>query len=165
MNYCDLLFNIDKIIENNQLPSYIFTNVNIQSDLSIEKPSYDFTSLDLPKPRLIRRKDLPKINYNLIEQDSKELIHKLVENQHYYLAFLISMYLKQNSVFSSIDFQNLAYSILEKEYNYWLKKNLNFLALHALQDQIEFYPKPNNRKIMKEISKLREKMGIKPRNL
>ncbi len=160
-----LLYNIDSIIERNQLPSYLFANINVQSDLSIEKPSYDSTTIDLLKPRLIKRRDLPRISHNLIEQNSKELVYKLMENEHYYLAFLISMYLKQISKLNSREFQRLAYNVLENEYRYWLNENMNFLALHALQDQIKFCPKTYDQKKVKEISKLRKKMGIIPRIL
>jgi molybdopterin-guanine dinucleotide biosynthesis protein A len=160
-----LLYNIDSIIETNQLPSYIFANINVQSDLSVEKPPYDSTSINLPKPRLIIRKDLPKINLNLIKKDFQELIHELVENEHYYFSFLLFLYLKQNSKLSSREFQSLAYNVLESEYRYWLNENMDFLALHALQDQIEFCSISNNQKKLKEISKLKKKMGIKSRIL
>ncbi len=160
-----LLYNIDNIIKTNQLPSYIFTNINVQSDLSIEKPSYDSAAIDLPEPRLIIRKDLPKINLSLIEEDFQELVHKLVENEHYYFSFLLFLYLKQNSKLNSREFQRLAYDVLESEYRYWLDENMNFLALHALQDQIEFCSRPTDQEKLKEISKLKKKMGIIPRIL
>ena len=159
------LYCIDRIVEINQLPSEIFANINIQSDLSIEKPFYDSATLELPKPRLIRRKDLPKLDFDLLEQGFKEQIHELIENEHYYLAVLLSMYAKQNSIFNLEDFQNLACIALENEYKYWLKNDMAFLALHALQDQIIFCTQLDNRGKLKEILKLKEKMKIKSRNL
>lgn len=159
------LYNINSIIEINQLPSQIFANINIQSDLSIEKPLYDSTTLSLPKPKLIKRKDLRQIDFDLLVQDSKEQIHKLMENEHYYLAALLSMYAKQSSIFSLEDFQNLVCIALENEYKYWLEQDMAFLALHALQDQIIFCSQLENKGKIKEILKLKEKMRIKSRNL
>jgi len=159
------LYSIDSIVEINQLPTQIFANINVQSDLSIEKPLYHSTTVNLPKPRLIRRKDLPQIDFNLLEKGSKELIHKLIGNEHYYLAALLSMYAKQNSILSLEDFQSLACIALENEYKYWLKNDIAFLALHALQDQIIFCSQLKNRGKLKEILKLKKKLKIKSRNL
>jgi len=160
------LYNIEQILEVNKLSPSVFNNINIQSGsnsvIDIFKES---RSIIIPAPKEIKRSDLSNLKFPSESLDYVNFIYEIIERKQFYASFLWSRYYLQNKMISSEDYQNLGNVSLKRESQFWLDNNLPFLALHALQDIIQYLPEEKNVKILKEISSLRKKLGIESRKV
>jgi hypothetical protein len=60
---------------------------------------------------------------------------------------------------------NIGKRCLRGEYDYWLDNNVPFLALHALQDLVYFFPEEKNPEVSKELDRLKTKIKIKSKKM
>ncbi len=155
------IYDATSILEENDLPSYIFDNINLQEDLtSIGRRAYNIEDIRVPAPMKIKR------NRISIPDSSKELndfLWNLIESKYFYLAFLWSQYFRGK--LSENDFREIGVACLREESIYWLDNNMPFLALHALQDLVNFYPEKETKEINQKITKLKTKINIKSKSV
>ena len=160
------LYDIKQILEVNQLSPRVFSNINIQSDSNLVKDTrHESKSTIMPIPREIRRFDLNKLNFPPESPDNVNFIYEIIEKKQFYAAFLWSRYCFQKNMISSEDYQNFGKISLKQESQLWLDEDLLFLAIHALQDLIQYFPEEKDVKVVKEISFLRKKLSIEPRKV
>ena len=155
------IYNITSILEENNLPSYIFDNINIQEDYtSVRKRTYDIENIQIPDPIKIKRNKIPILDSST---DINDFLWNLIEEKYFYLAFLWSRYFRRK--LSEHDFREIEIACLRRESVYWLDSNMPFLALHALQDLVNFYPEEETVKTSKKITELKTKIRIKSKKV
>ena len=160
------LYNIDQLLEENQISSNVFSNLNIQSASNSERDTHQKNnSIIMPAPKEIKRFDLNDLNHKHDYSDYYDFISNIIEKNQFYAAFLWSRFCFQRNIISSEEYKNLGKLSLESESQLWLDEDLLFLALHAFQDLIKYFPEEKNETITNEISLLRKKMGIEPRKV
>ena len=160
------LYNIEQILEMNQMSPNVFSNINIQSDYNFVTDIYDKNeSLIMPEAREVRRTKLSKLSISPETSDCVGFINSIIDEKQFYAAFLWSRYCFQNNIISSEEYQNLGKTALKEESKLWLGEGLLFLTLHALQDLVQYFPEEREREIENEISFLRKKLGIEPRKI
>jgi len=157
------IYNATSILKENNLPSYIFDNINVQGDFTKTKEiTYDVNELKIPEPVEIKRNESfsPGNSTNV-----KDFLKELMENDNFYLAFLWSQYFIMKSHNSVKELTSIGKLCLNKEYLYWLNNGMPFLALHSLQDLVYFFPEEENKRITKEIDKLKIQIKFKSKKM
>jgi len=155
------LYNVSKIIEENNLPNYIFENINIQEDLKkIRQDDFDLKEIKISEPKIISREKPMKFDFSNDETDFFEFIQKLISKSNFYSAFLWTEFCHSCSLISKEVFLDLGKRALKEEHEYWTNENLPFLALHSLQDLVIIFPEENNGKNKKKIAELQVQLNI-----
>ncbi|NPD89029.1 MAG: NTP transferase domain-containing protein [Asgard group archaeon] len=157
------VYNATSILEKNNLPSYIFDNINVQDDFTkTRKTTYNIGEIHIPSPKKIKRSkySVPDSSTNV-----NDFLENLIENDNFYLAFLWSQYFIKRLSEPVRGISSIGKECLRKEYNYWLNNNMPFLALHALQDLVHFFPEEENKATIQEIIKLKTKIKVKSRKM
>ncbi|MHA1668109.1 MAG: molybdenum cofactor guanylyltransferase [Candidatus Heimdallarchaeaceae archaeon] len=154
-------YNVEKILKENNLPFYIFDNINVQENISLRsKKPLGLDELILPSPEIINRPIPRSLNTPFRENDILGFLETLNNQKNHYLAFLWSILFYKKSLVNQEDFSHIRKSLLKEEYRFWLNKNTPFLAYHALQDLISLFPEEKNSDILLEISQLRNSLNI-----
>lgn len=157
------VYNATSILEKNNLPSYIFDNINIQDDFTeLKETAYDIGEIQIPSPKEIEgsRFSVPDSS-----TDINDFLENLMDNCNFYLAFLWSQCFIKSISESVKGIGDIGKECLKKEYNYWLGNNMPFLALHALQDLVHFFPEEENKTTIQEIIELKTKIKMKSRKM
>ncbi|MHA1952574.1 MAG: NTP transferase domain-containing protein [Candidatus Heimdallarchaeaceae archaeon] len=157
------VYNATSILEKNNLPSYIFDNINIQDDFTeLKETAYDIGKIQIPSPKEIERSGFSVSDSST---NISDFLGNLLENNNFYLAFLWSQHFIKSLSKSVEELGDLGKECLRKEHNYWLNNNMPFLALHALQDLVHFFPEEETKATIQEILKLKTKIKIKSRKM
>ncbi|MCG3222751.1 MAG: NTP transferase domain-containing protein [Candidatus Heimdallarchaeota archaeon] len=157
------VYNATSILAKNNLPSYIFDNINIQDDFTKSRETeYDIGEIQIPSPNEIRRSSFSIPDSST---DANDFLGDLIKNNNFYLAFLWSQCFIKSISESAKGIGDIGKECLRKEYNYWLNNKMPFLALHALQDLVHFFPEEENKPTIQKIIELRTKIKIKSRKM
>ena len=157
------VYNATSILEKNNIPNYIFDNINVQDDFTKTRDmKYKIEEIQIPSPEEIKKKGFT------VPDSSTEIddfLGDLMENDNFYLTFLWSQYYIRKLPKPVKEIGDIGKECLRKEYSYWLNNKMFFLALHALQDLIHFFPEEENKETSQEIIKLKAKIKVKSRKM
>ncbi len=157
---------IDDLLKKNDLSADIFTNINVQGNLTREITELDdLSNICIPSPENIEKQSELILNDINDYEDVLDVANELMEKEHFYAAYLLSLSSLKKKKLDSEVFKQIGKEALLKEREYWKVKNLPFLELHALQDLITIFPEEQTRDNMSSVIKLKEKMKIKSRRL
>lgn len=160
------VYSISEILGRNSLSSKIFAHINIQSDIENERIEYsNSTAANIPDSVLIEREQ-PNFTFDDIRYNEEdEIVETLVEIENYYSAFLSSFYFWKQKKISIEKYKAFGIKSLKKEYEFWIKNEMPFLALHSLDDLVRYFPGERKPGIKAKIKHLRKKMKIEPRRI
>ena len=123
------------------------------------------SNFDLHSPRKIVKRQNTIANILEFDNTIPDIATSLIENQHYYASFLLTLSaLNQKKIDSNL-LKKLGKNALAMEREYWIENNIPFLELHVLQDLVSNFPEEQTKKNMSSMLKLKERMKIKPRRV
>jgi len=160
------VYSINEILDRNNLSSKIFANINIQPDIENERIEYsNSAAVNIPDSVIIERKQ-PNFTFDdTIYNKEDGIVETLIEIENYYSAFLSSFYFRKQKKISIGKYKALGIESLKKEYKFWIKNEMPFLALHSLDDLVKYFPGERKPSVNAKIKNLRKKMKIVPRRI
>lgn len=157
------LYEIQAILEKNQLDKEIFVNINTLEDLQRYSSSETVETVTfMPQPIEIKRGDA---QLNKIDKYDEDLSLALIEKQQYYAAFLVALLQKEQKIINTTTFSEIGIKSLIAESLYWEEKGLLFLAYHSLLDLAQYFPAEVNQAIEYKILNLRKQLTIKSKKV
>ncbi|MCE7737739.1 MAG: NTP transferase domain-containing protein [Candidatus Heimdallarchaeota archaeon] len=160
------VYSINEILDRNNLSSKIFSNINIQPDIENEGIEHsNSAAVNIPDSVIIKREQ-PNFTSDDTRYNKEDgIIKTLIEIENYYSAFLSSLYFWKQKKISVGKYKALGIESLKKEYEFWIKNEIPFLALHSLDDLVGYFPKEKKPSVNAKIEHLRKKMRIEPRRI
>lgn len=160
------VYSINEMLDRNNLSSKIFAHINIQPDIENERiDCFNSDSVNIPDSVLIEREQ-PNYTFDDTRYNKENgIIETLIEIENYYSAFLSSFYFWKQKKISVGKYKALGIESLKKEYEFWIKNEMPFLALHSLDDLIRYFPGERKPSVNAKIRELRKKMNVEPRRI